>query len=81
MILHESCSLSVDHHVMMKERVARGEMTMGRVIMAWLESLLVCAVVLAAIICLGDYVISGLLSFMTLPIPNHHLITFQAGSV
>ena len=81
MLLRETCSVSVDHHMMMKERVARGDMNMGRVIMAWLEALLVMASVLVSLICLGDYVISGLLSFMTLPILNHHLITFQAGSV
>ena len=81
MLLRETCSVSVDHHMMMKERVARGDMNMGRVIMAWLETMLVMTSVLVSLICLGDYVISGLLSFMTLPILNHHLITFQAGSV
>ena len=50
--------------MMMKERVARDDLGIMRVILAWLETLLVLISVLASLICLGDYVISGLLSFM-----------------
>ena len=56
--------MSVSHHMMMKERVARSDLGIMRVIRAWLETLLVLVSVLASLICLGDYVISGLLSFM-----------------
>ena len=45
--------------MMMKERVARAELGVMRVIMAWLETLLVLVSVLASLVCLGDYVISG----------------------
>ena len=44
---------------MMKERVARSELSIVRVIMAWVETLLVLSSVMVTLVCLGDYVLSG----------------------
>ena len=64
MLLQEECCMSVDHHVMLKERVARAELGLVRVATAWLETLILGTGVLASLVCLGDCVIIGLLSFL-----------------
>ena len=51
--------MSVSHHMMMKERVARSELSIMRVIMAWVETLLVLTSVMVTLLCLGDYFLSG----------------------
>ena len=38
-ILREKCVLSIQHHVMMKERIARNKTGVGDVLKSWLEIL------------------------------------------
>ena len=45
--------------MMMKERVARSQLSIMRVIMAWVETMLVLSSVMVTLLCLGDYFLSG----------------------